>query len=378
MLISCNLGDLGFRGSKFTWRNYREDGGFVKEWLDRGVATPAWCSYFPDVVLEVLPVSCSDHNPLWLSLTPTTIDKPKLFRFEACWNVLDECAEVVKQAWITEEAENISLETMHQKLQRCQVMLQEWSRNSVGAVNIKLKKKQKQLEHLQKNEKPALEPKIQAIQGEINALLEMEDIRWRQRAKRNWYVQGDRNTQYFHAWANQRRKSNGIVAVTDQEGRKWTKRDDIGSAFAKYYQNLFSTEGVVGIDECLSSVSTRVSPAMNELLSGDFSPDEVNSALSQMQPLKSPGPDGFGVSFYQKHWHIIGDEVRHSVLNFLNLGMFNSVINATFIALIPKVASAANVTEYRPISLCNVLYKLIAKVLANRLKQVLPSIISIN
>ncbi len=119
-LISCNLGDLGFRGSKFTWRNYREDGGFVKEWLDRGVATPAWCSYFPDVVLEVLPVSCYDHNPLWLSLTPTTIDKPKLFRFEACWNVLDECAEVVKQAWITEEAENISLETMHQKLQQCQ------------------------------------------------------------------------------------------------------------------------------------------------------------------------------------------------------------------------------------------------------------------
>jgi hypothetical protein len=62
----------------------------------------------------------------------------------------------------------------------------------------------------------------------------------------------------------------------------------------------------------------------------------------------------------------------------LNHGLFNPVINATFIALIPKVASTAYVTEYKPISLCNVLYKLIAKMLANRLKQLLPFIISIN
>jgi hypothetical protein len=66
------------------------------------------------------------------------------------------------------------------------------------------------------------------------------------------------------------------------------------------------------------------------------------------------------------------------VLDFLNCGIFYPTINTTFIALIPKIVNATSVTEYRLISLCNVLYKLIAQGLANQLKQVLPSLISIN
>lgn len=97
-----------------------------------------------------------------------------------------------------------------------------------------------------------------------------------------------------------------------------------------------------------------------------------------MHLLKSLGLDGFGVCFYQKHWDTIGDEVRKVVLDFLNNGIFYPSINATFIALIPKLSNASYVIECRPISLCNLLYKLIAKVLANRLKQVLPSLISLN
>jgi hypothetical protein len=97
-----------------------------------------------------------------------------------------------------------------------------------------------------------------------------------------------------------------------------------------------------------------------------------------MHPLKSSRPDGFGVSFFQQHWGIIGDKVRMAILNFLNGGSFDPVINETFIMLIPKTPIASSVGEYRPISLCNVLYKLIAKVLANRLKTVLHPIISHN
>ena len=80
--------------------------------------------------------------------------------------------------------------------------------------------------------------------------------------------------------------------------------------------------------------------------------------------------------FYQKFWHIIGDDVVVAVLNFLNYGIMVSEINYTHIVLIPKIKSPERISNFRPISLCNVIYKIISKVLANKLKLILPSLIS--
>jgi len=144
-------------------------------------------------------------------------------------------------------------------------------------------------------------------------------------------------------------------------------------AFTNYFQTLFTSAGPQGMDRCLDSITPRVSPAMNFILLNEYTEDEVDKALAQMQPLKAPGPDGYVVCFYQKHWSIIGQEVQQTILNFLNHGIFDLLINYTYITLIPKNSNAAKISDYRPIRLCNVLYKLIAKILANRLKQVLPS-----
>jgi len=92
--------------------------------------------------------------------------------------------------------------------------------------------------------------------------------------------------------------------------------------------------------------------------------------------MKAPRPDGFFACFYQANWGTINTEVCHAVLHFLNTGELDNQLNKTYIALIPKVLKPECVTEFRPISLCNVMYKLISKVLANRLKLVLPAIIS--
>jgi hypothetical protein len=62
----------------------------------------------------------------------------------------------------------------------------------------------RELEVLQRSESPENSDAIKNAQGEIEKLLEQEDLRWKQRAKQNWYKNGDQNTQYFHAWANQR------------------------------------------------------------------------------------------------------------------------------------------------------------------------------
>ena len=128
--------------------------------------------------------------------------------------------------------------------------------------------------------------------------------------------------------------------------------------------------------KCLEGLEGRVNSDMNGRLLAAFTVEEVEIALGQMQPLKSPGPDGFVVGFYQNSWSTMGEKVCGVVLNFLNSGIFDPAINHTFIALIPKKLKPSCVTDFRPISLCNVVYKLCSKVLANRLKVVLPQIIS--
>jgi hypothetical protein len=115
---------------------------------------------------------------------------------------------------------------------------------------------------------------------------------------------------------------------------------------------------------------------MNEELLKPFTKEEIFYALKQMGPLKAPGPDGFLAMFFQKNWGLLGDDICRAVLNTLNSGIMPVDLNITNITLIPKVNCPTCVTEYRPISLCNVLYKLISKVLANWLKRILPSIIS--
>ena len=85
----------------------------------------------------------------------------------------------------------------------------------------------------------------------------------------------------------------------------------------------------------------------------------------------APDPDGMPPLFYQKFWSLFGDCVTQTVLNFLNHGITPSDFNDTPIVLIPKVKNSRKITEYRPIILCNVIYKLASKTEANRLKTVM-------
>ena len=153
---------------------------------------------------------------------------------------------------------------------------------------------------------------------------------------------------------------------------------EIPHVFINFYQHLFTTEGTRGLSACLENLETCVTPEMNGMLLKEFTAVEVDAALAQMHPIKSPGPDGFSAYFYHRSWSTIRDEVCKAVLAFVNWGIFEPSLNSTHIVLVPKKKNPTKVTDYRPISLCNIIYKLIAKVLANRMKKVLSGIISPN
>lgn len=96
-------------------------------------------------------------------------------------------------------------------------------------------------------------------------------------------------------------------------------------------------------------------------------------ALKSMGPTKGHGEDGFLVLFYQHCWHIVGKDVSRYCLSALNEGTVLDSLNATNIALIPKILHPMNLRDFRPTSLCNVIYKLIAKMVANRFQCVLKT-----
>ena len=95
-----------------------------------------------------------------------------------------------------------------------------------------------------------------------------------------------------------------------------------------------------------------------------------------MNPNKAPGPDGFNALFYQKYWSVVGDEVIAAVLSILQGHAIPPGLNHTHVALIPKKPNPSAMGDFRPISLCNVIYKLVTKVLSNRLKPLLATTVS--
>ncbi|CAM8960908.1 unnamed protein product [Rhodiola kirilowii] len=128
----------------------------------------------------------------------------------------------------------------------------------------------------------------------------------------------------------------------------------------------------------MSCVPNKLNEEARRDLMRPYSEAEVREAVFQMYPTKAPGPDGFSALFYQKNWSLIKEKVVRQVLRMLNGRLLEDGINKTLITLIPKIKDPKAVGEYRPISLCNVGAKIVTKMLANRLKPILPTIISEN
>ena len=187
-----------------------------------------------------------------------------------------------------------------------------------------------------------------------------------------------KSSKYFHSKAFKRRKKNTITRLMDENENWCGNIESIATVVVSYFEKLYTTSFPSRISKVTNTIPTRVTNEMNQSLIKEFIREEVVIALQQMHPTKAPGPDGMSAIFFQKYWDIVGNDVTCMVLNVLNSNMSMVEINRTNIALVPKTNSPTKMTEFRPISLSNVIYKLISKVLANCLKAILPQIISEN
>ena len=210
----------------------------------------------------------------------------------------------------------------------------------------------------------------------IENLLDQEEIVWLQRARANWLLHGDRNTSFFHKAATTCKKRNCIKRLLDETCVWREDMDEINSIITGYFGNLFTSQVNVPNRNVLDHVHTRVTTDMNERLMAPYSAEEVKKALFYIGYLKAPGPDGLHAIFYKRFWPMFDDDLVAEVLSAVNSQVMPQGWNDTTIVMIPKVQTPEKVSQFRPISLCNVVYKVISKMIATRLTLFLSDIIS--
>jgi hypothetical protein len=124
-----------------------------------------------------------------------------------------------------------------------------------------------------------------------------------------------------------------------------------------------------------SAINLKLSSTQQHVLAQDVTREEIKHAMFSLKNNKAPGLDGFNAGFFKRMWHIVGEYVINAISSFFQTRRMLKEMNATSISLIPKVANPMRLTDFHPISCCNTVYKCIAKIIAGRIKAVLPSLV---
>jgi hypothetical protein len=164
----------------------------------------------------------------------------------------------------------------------------------------------------------------------------------------------------------------------DEQGVQQFEYEKIEEILLNHFKILFDNQDTSHIPRTVKVVKNIITPDIYSHLAAEFTAEEVTEAITSMKGLAAPGPDGLAAIFYHTYWETIKQDVCKAALHVLNNGGDPTPYNQTHICLIPKKNNPTHPSDYRPISLCNVILKIITKTIANRLKWMLPEIISQN
>ncbi|WCJ31853.1 Polynucleotidyl transferase ribonuclease H-like superfamily protein [Euphorbia peplus] len=219
-----------------------------------------------------------------------------------------------------------------------------------------------------------IETEDQILQDLETTLKQEEDL-WNQKSRSKWIQEGDRNTAYFHNVTIARRRRNFISGLKI-EGSSWCSVDsEIHKAAVVFYNNLFTDDRPYLPRYNCRGKFPSYNDEFRDMIGMAPVDSEIKQALFDMHPWKSPDIDGFQAGFYQRHWDRMSTSICSFVKDAFRTGSFDPEINRTLIVLIPKKNRPETFGDLRPISLCNVVYKIITKLIANRLKSVMPQLV---
>ncbi|XP_010418618.1 PREDICTED: uncharacterized protein LOC104704191 [Camelina sativa] len=374
MLKDCGMSELPSSGNGFTWGG-RRGTHWIQSKLDRCFANKDWVSCFPAANQAFLPKRGSDHRPILVSLVSSQDLYRGSFRFDKRLLHKPGVKEAISMVW--RQSAISAPAPVSQRIRDCRRVLSKWKKENEMNSKVKIIAIQNELELVQSSSDPSAS-RLRSLKNKLVEANKEEESHWQQKSRDKWMLEGDRNTKFFHASVKNLRSKNGLDKLQDPNGIVHRSEASKGEVAASYFQNLFSTSSPVDIQAMLEGVTPRVTDVMNQSLLAKVSKEEVKNAVFSINPSKAPGADGMTGMFFQQYWDIVGHQVTSEVLAFFDSGIFPKEWNFTQLCLIPKKVNSSLMSDLRPISLCSVLYKVVAKIIMSRLQPLLSEIVSPN
>ncbi|XP_042515184.1 uncharacterized protein LOC122089493 [Macadamia integrifolia] len=379
MVDACELLSIPSQGKKFTWTTNRRRGHAVAV-LDRSFCNGKWIEVFRNVKQRVLLSSVSDHAPLIVVSDdvqrPTNIP----FRFHSFWMENDQFISVVEEAWKTSIGGN-PIFVLAQKLKQVKENLKVWARANFPNLNDEVDKAKLELKKVQDMiEVAGMNDELFNREADAKTVLlkanQMYEKLWAEKAKLRWMKNGDCNSKIFHLSVKLRRLKNQITSLKKEDGTWVSDQQGISSYVSDFFEKFHEADEITVHNDLLDNIPRVLEEEDVAGLEIVPSGDEIKQAVWDLDPVSSPGPDGFPGSFFRRCWTIVEGDFCRAVKKFFEEGRLPKGINNCFISLIPKVEGAASLDRFRPICMGNFYCKVISKILSSRLLVVLPKLIS--